>query len=190
MRTQRTACGISRCQIVKVCGKWWDIVIPLVVSRESSDPSNIIEPSFDTINERVESETQPNEVPNVTSQNWKANMTQQKEKMLEQKIINLTRSFIENDPTEKLLNFLAREKTEAPEGTRQKWCRWCFKSIILLITVKLIPPKYLEVCITKIGRAVYLTEIPMIPNLNPQYHNQINQRPVAQGASEYLHVNS
>ena len=47
-------------------------------------------------------------------------MTQQKGKMLEQKIINLTRSFIENDPTEKLLNFLAREKTEAPEGTRQK----------------------------------------------------------------------
>ena len=34
--------------------------------------------------------------------------------------------------------------------------------------------------ITKVGRAVYLTQIRMLPNLNRQYHNQINQRPVAQ----------
>ena len=36
-------------------------------------------------------------------------MRKQKEKKLEQEIINLRRSFIENDPTEKLLNFLASE---------------------------------------------------------------------------------
>ena len=57
----------------------------------------MIEPSFDTINERVESETQPNEVTNVPSQNGKADMTKQKEKKLKQKIIDLTRSFVEND---------------------------------------------------------------------------------------------
>ena len=36
-------------------------------------------------------------------------MRKQKEKKLEQEIINLRRSFIEIDPTEKLLNFLASE---------------------------------------------------------------------------------
>ena len=41
-------------------------------------------------------------------------------------------------------------------------------------------PKYLEIRITKIGRAVYLTQIRILSNLNHQYHNQINQRPVAQ----------
>ena len=32
--------------------------VSLIASRESSDHSNMIEPSFDTINQRVESETQ------------------------------------------------------------------------------------------------------------------------------------
>ena len=30
----------------------------------------------------------------------------------------------------------------------------------------------------------------MLLHLNRQYHSQINQRPVAQGASEYVDVNS
>ena len=65
--------------------------------------------SFNTINQRVESETQPNEVIDVSSQNGKENMMKQKGKKPEQKIVNLTRSFIENDSTEKLFNFLVRE---------------------------------------------------------------------------------
>ena len=56
------------------------MLFPLVASRESADPNNITEPSFDTINQRVESDTQPNEVTNVSSQNGKANMKKQKEK--------------------------------------------------------------------------------------------------------------
>ena len=36
-------------------------------------------------------------------------MKNKKETKLEKEIINLTRSFIENNPTEKLLNFLASE---------------------------------------------------------------------------------
>ena len=43
--------------------------VPLFPIRESSDPSNTIEPSFDPVNQRVESENQPNEVSNVPSQN-------------------------------------------------------------------------------------------------------------------------
>lgn len=46
--------------------------VPLFPIRESSDPSNIIQPSFDPVNQRVESENQPNEVSNVPSQNGKA----------------------------------------------------------------------------------------------------------------------
>ena len=64
--------------------------------------------SFNTINQRVESETQPNEVTDVSSHNGKENM-KQKEKKLEQESVNLARSFIENDPTEKLFNFLVSE---------------------------------------------------------------------------------
>ena len=40
----------------------------------------MIEPSFDKINQRVESETQSNEVTNASSQNGKANMGKQKER--------------------------------------------------------------------------------------------------------------
>ena len=65
--------------------------------------------SFNTINQRVESETQPNEVTDVSSHNGKENMMKQKEKKLEQESVNLARSFIENDPTEKLFNFLVSE---------------------------------------------------------------------------------
>ena len=36
-------------------------------------------------------------------------MKKPREKKLEQEIINLTRSFIKNDPTEKLLSFLVSE---------------------------------------------------------------------------------
>ena len=35
--------------------------------------------------------------------------------------------------------------------------------------------------ITKIVRAVYLTEIRTLPSLNCQKHSQINQRPIVQG---------
>ena len=44
-------------------------------------------------------------------------MKKQKEKKIEHGIVNLTRSFFENDPTENLLNFLASE-SEGREGTR------------------------------------------------------------------------
>ena len=39
--------------------------------------------------------------------NGKENIKKQEENKLEEEIVNLTRSFIENDPIEKLLNFLA-----------------------------------------------------------------------------------
>ena len=80
----------------------------------------MIEPSFDTINKGVESETQSNEVTNVSSQNENVNMRKQNKKKLEQEIINLTRSFIENDPTEKLVNFLASENEKSRRHQTQR----------------------------------------------------------------------
>ena len=47
-------------------------------------------------------------------------MKKQKEKKLKQEIVNFTSSFIENEPTEKLLNILAKMKGR--EGTKQKLC--------------------------------------------------------------------
>ena len=46
-----------------------------------------MESSFDTINQRV------------SCQKGNTNMKKQKEKKLEQEIVNLTRSFVENDST-------------------------------------------------------------------------------------------
>ena len=42
--SQRTGSEISRYQVEKCYGKWWDILFPLVVSRGSADPLNIVEP--------------------------------------------------------------------------------------------------------------------------------------------------
>ena len=85
--TNRTASGIARYKVEKGYGKWWHILFTLVARRQSSDPNNMIEPSFDTINQRVESKTQPNEITNVSNQNGKANMKKQKEKKLEQEVV-------------------------------------------------------------------------------------------------------
>ena len=67
--TQRTASWIVRYHVEKGYGKWWDILFPLAAIRESPEPQNVIDPSFDTINQRIESKTQANEVTNVSSQN-------------------------------------------------------------------------------------------------------------------------
>ena len=56
--TQGTANGIARYQVEKSYRKWWEILFPLVSRRESSGPKNMLEPSFHTINHRVEFETQ------------------------------------------------------------------------------------------------------------------------------------
>ena len=56
--TQGTANGIARYQVEKSYRKWWEILFSLVSSRESSDPKNMLEPSFHTINHRVEFEAQ------------------------------------------------------------------------------------------------------------------------------------
>ena len=90
-----------------------------------------------------------------------------------------SKSFIENNATEKLLNFLASEN----ERSRRHEAEMMQMMLQINNPVHYNQanfPKYLEIRITKIGRAVYLTQIRILSNLNHQYHNQINQRPVAQ----------
>lgn len=48
--TQRTASRISRYHVEKGYGKWYDIVLPFLVSRESTDPTNLIKPLTQQIN--------------------------------------------------------------------------------------------------------------------------------------------
>ena len=157
-----------------------DILFPLVVSRESSDLSNMIEPFFDTVNQRAEAKTLSNEVIKVVNQNRKSSMKKQKENTLEQVTVNSTRSFIDNKATGKLLNSLDDENKSLRRHNRPKWCRWCLKSIVQFITIKPIPSKCFGMHITNIGRGIYLTEIRILPNLNRQYHSQIFQRPVSE----------
>lgn len=58
-----------------------------------------------------------------------------KKVQLEKKNINLRRLFIKGDLT-------------------GDWCEWHFNSIILFITINVIPAKYSKMCIIKIGRRV------------------------------------
>ena len=48
--TQQTARGISCYRVETGYGKLWDILFPLVASKESADPSNIVELWFDNEN--------------------------------------------------------------------------------------------------------------------------------------------
>ena len=187
--TKRTSSGMARHQVEKSYGKWWDILFPLVASRESSDPNIMIEPSFDTINQRVESKTQPNEVTNVSSQNGKANMKKQKEKKLEQEIVNLTRSFIENDPTEKLLNFLTSEN----ERSRRHEA----KMMRMMLQIK-NPAHFNQAYSTEIFRNVYYQDRESslfntntyAPQFEPSVPQSNKSETSSSRASEYVHVNS
>ena len=149
----------------------------------------MIEPSFDTINKGVESETQSNEVTNVSSQNEKVNMRKQNKKKLEQEIINLTRSFIEKDPTEKLVNFLTSENERSQRHQTQ------MMRMILQIN-NLV--HYNQAHSTQIFRIAYyqdresslLNRNTYAPQFEPSVPQSNKSETSSSGASEYVHVNS
>ena len=75
--SQRTASGISRYQVEKCYGKWWDILFPLVASRKSADTSNIIEPpSYDDI--KIQTPKTIWEVVRMKMKKRKVNVSQRK----------------------------------------------------------------------------------------------------------------
>ena len=105
--------GISRYQVEKSYGKWWDILFPLVASRESADPSNIVEPPFYNDNQNTDPENNLGGSKNATAEK-KCECTPKKNKeTTEQSLLTLTKLFIDNDPTEKLLKFMAEENEKS-----------------------------------------------------------------------------
>ena len=63
--TPRFAIGISRYWVEKVYKKCWDVLFLLVDSQGSLDPSNKINPSFETVDESLASKVQSNEVTKI-----------------------------------------------------------------------------------------------------------------------------
>ena len=148
----------------------------------------MIEPFFDTINQRVKSKTQPNEVTDASSQIGKANMRKPNEKKLEQEIINLTRSFTENHPTEKLLNFLANESERSRRHETQ----------MMRIMLQIINPVHFnQAHSTQIFRNVYYQDRESslfnrntyAPQFEPSAQSNKSETS-SSGANEYIHVNS
>ena len=64
-KSHRTVSDISRYQVEKGYRKRCDMLCPLVANRESSDSNSKKEPFFDSVNQCVESENQPNKVTKV-----------------------------------------------------------------------------------------------------------------------------
>ena len=103
---QQIASAISFYQVKKACGKWWDILFLLVVSRESVDPSNIFEPPFYNDNQNTDPE---NDLRG--SKNKK--MSNPNKETIKKSLLTLTKLFIGNDPIEKWLKCMAEEKKKS-----------------------------------------------------------------------------
>ena len=111
--SQRTASGISRYQVEKVYGKWWDTLFPLVASRESADPSNIVEPSFYNDNQNNDPENDLGGSKNAAAEKKCKCKPKKNEETIQQSLPTLTKLFTDNDPTEKLLKFRAQENEKS-----------------------------------------------------------------------------
>ena len=110
---QRTASGISRYQVEKGYAKWWIILFPLVANRESTDPSNIAEPPFYNDNQNTDLENDLGGSKNKTAEKKCECKPKKNKETIEQSLLTLTKSFIDNDPTEKLLKFMAEENEKS-----------------------------------------------------------------------------
>ena len=111
--SHRTASGISRYQVEKGYGKWLDILFPLVASRESADPSNIVESPFYNNNQNTDLKNDLGGSKNATAEKKCECKPKKNKETIEQSLLTLTKSFIDNDPTEKLLKFMAEENEKS-----------------------------------------------------------------------------
>ena len=107
--SQWTASGISRYQVEKGYGKWWDILFPLVTSRKPADTSNIVEQPFYNDNQNTDAENDLGGSKNATAEEKCECKPKENKETIERSLLTLTKSFIDNDPTEKLLKFMAEE---------------------------------------------------------------------------------
>ena len=111
--SQRAASGISRYQVEKGYGNWWDILFPLVASRESADPLNIVEPPFYNDNQNTYLENDLGGSKNGTTERKCECKPKKNRKTHWTEFTNFNKMFIDNDPTEKLLKFMAEENEKS-----------------------------------------------------------------------------
>ena len=117
--SQRTASRISRYQVEKSYGKWWDILFPLVASRESADPSNIVKPPFYNDNQNTDPENNLGGSKNATAEKKCECKPKKNKETIEQGLLTLTKLFINNDPMEmmKLMFSLPHPPFQEPSSS-------------------------------------------------------------------------
>ena len=111
--SQRTASGVSRYQVEKDYGKRWEILFPLVASRESADPSNIVEPPFYNDNQNTDPKNDLGGSKNATADKKGECKPKKSKEAIKHNLLTLTKLFIGNDPTEKLLKFMVEENEKS-----------------------------------------------------------------------------
>ena len=80
----------------------------MVASRESADPSNIVEPSLYNDNQNADPEYDLGGCKNTKADTKGKCKPKKSKEAIEQSLLTLTESFIDNDSTEKLLKFMAK----------------------------------------------------------------------------------
>ena len=110
--SQRTTHGISCYHVEKGYRKWRDILFLLIATKESAGPSNIAESLwFDNDNQNTYPENGLGGSKNATAdKRGECKPTKNIETI--KQFTNLTKSFINNDPTEKLLKTGKRTSQE------------------------------------------------------------------------------
>ena len=86
------------------------LLFPLVVSRQSADPLNIIQSPFYNDNQNTNTKNDLGGSKNETGENKNECKPKENKETIEQNLLTLTKSFIDNGPMEKLLKFIAEEK--------------------------------------------------------------------------------
>ena len=89
----------------------WNIFfsIPLVANRQSADPSNIFEPSLYNSNQNSGHEKNIGSSKNKTTDMKGECKPKKNKEIIEKSLLTYIESFIDNDPTIKLLKFMTEE---------------------------------------------------------------------------------
>ena len=117
--TIRTATGIKRIQDEKGFGKWFDLLYPLIKSRDSCQPEQAIEPEPITLSESEAGST------SGTGESLfvplKGGNTKKKDKTTELLLesVQSLKKVIETDPTKDILNLMREDMKQAREQDMQ-----------------------------------------------------------------------
>ena len=86
---------------------------PFPIGSQSADPPNIVEPSFNKDNQNTDPKNYLQECKNATVDKKGECKPKKNKETMEQSLLTLTKSFIDNDPTEKLQKFMAGENKKS-----------------------------------------------------------------------------